>query len=162
MLTARRAEIERVHSEGVYEIFLIRDCKDAPKKLLVLIWVDTDKSGSRAQENSIETVCQGIQNEEAMQDSKSSTRFSVVLCNATSLSCEGACVNHDVGEFVKQLEAIEVEKPRHRQSTFRRNSPETHLHPTSRRGSSEVWRRQSWQIDQEHARNSRCFPHLVT
>ena len=26
----------------------------------------------------------------------------------------------------------------------------------------EVWRRQSWQIRQEHVRNSRCFPHLAT
>ena len=28
-------------------------------------------------------------------------------------------------------------------------------------GSSEVWRRQSWQIGQEHVWNSGCFPHLI-
>ena len=33
---------------------------------------------------------------------------------------------------------------------------------TSRRRSSEVWRGQSWQIDQEHVRNSRRFPQLTT
>ena len=27
---------------------------------------------------------------------------------------------------------------------------------------SEVWRRQSWQIGQEHVWNSRRFPHLAT
>ena len=58
-------------------------------------------------------------------------------------------------------ETIEVETLRHQQSTFPRKSPETHLHQTSRRGSSEVWRRQSWQIGQEHVRNSRCFQHLA-
>ena len=39
-----------------------------------------------------------------------------------------------------------VETFRHQQSTFPRNSPETHFHQTSRRGSSEVWRRQSCRL----------------
>ena len=73
----------------------------------------------------------------------SSTSFSNVLCNATPRSCEGACFNHDVGECVEQRETTEVETlRRHLSGTFPRNSPETHLHQTSRRGSSEVWRRQ--------------------
>ena len=78
--------------------------------------------GSDTQENSIEVVCKRIQNEEARSDSTSSTSFSIVLCNATSRSGEGACLNHDVGEFVKQRETIEVETLRHQQSTFPRNS----------------------------------------
>ena len=45
VLSVRREEIEWVHSEGVYEIVPMQDCKDAGKKLLELIWVDTDKSG---------------------------------------------------------------------------------------------------------------------
>ena len=65
-------------------------------------------------------------------------------------SCEGACLSHDVGEFVKQRETIEVETLRHQQSTFPRNSSEIILHQTSHRGPSEEWRRQCWQIDQEH------------
>ena len=44
-----------VHSEGVHEIVRMQECKDGGKKLLDLIWVDTDKS--RSHENSIETVC---------------------------------------------------------------------------------------------------------
>ena len=44
MLTTRREEIALVHSEGVYEIVPMRDCKDAGTKLLELILVDTDKS----------------------------------------------------------------------------------------------------------------------
>ena len=54
-----------------------------------------------------------------------STRFSIVLCNVTSRSGEGACLNHDVGEFVEQKETIEVETLRHQQSTFPRTSQET-------------------------------------
>ena len=44
VLTARREEIEWVHSQGVYEVVPMQECKDASKKLLELIWVDTDKS----------------------------------------------------------------------------------------------------------------------
>ena len=53
----------------------MQECRDAGMKPLDLIWVDTDKSVDL---NS----------------------FSIVLCNATSRSGEGACLNHDVGEFV--------------------------------------------------------------
>ena len=42
-----------------------------------------------------------------------------------------------------------------------RNSPESHLHQTSRRGSWEAQWRHSWHIGQEHAWNPRCFPHLT-
>ena len=44
VLVARREEIDWVHSEGVYEIVPMRECRDADMKLLDLIWVDTDKS----------------------------------------------------------------------------------------------------------------------
>ena len=138
----------------------MQECRDAGMKPLDLIWVDTDKS--HTQENSIEVVCKRIQNEEAREDSASSTSFSIVLCSATPPSGEGACLDHDVGEFVEQMETIEVETPRHQQSTFPRNNPETYLHQTSRSESSEEKRRQSWQIGQEHVRNSRCFPDLAT
>ena len=80
VLTARREEIEWVHSEVVCEIVPMQECQDAGKKLLELIWVD---SGSRSQDNSIQTVCQGTQDEEARQDSKSV--ISVVLCTCESV-----------------------------------------------------------------------------
>ena len=44
VLAARREEIDWVHSEGVYEIVPIQECRDAGMKPLDLIWVDTDKS----------------------------------------------------------------------------------------------------------------------
>ena len=83
VLAARRAEIEWVHSEGVYEIVPTQDCKDAGKKPLELIWVDTDKSVDSAHKKLRSRLCHGKQDEEARQDSKSLTCFSVVLCNAT-------------------------------------------------------------------------------
>ena len=86
VLTARREEIEWVCAEGVYEIVLMQECKDAGKKVLELIWVDTGKScGHRSQEKTIEAVCQGIQDEEARQVSKSLSCLSVVLCNCHHL-----------------------------------------------------------------------------
>ena len=44
VLAARREEIGWVHSEGVYEIVPMQECRDAGKEPLDLIWVDTDKS----------------------------------------------------------------------------------------------------------------------
>ena len=46
VLTARREEIAQVHAEGVYAIAPMQECKDAGKKPLGPIWVDTDKSVS--------------------------------------------------------------------------------------------------------------------
>ena len=47
--------------------------------------MDTDKIvDPHSQENSFEVVCQGREDEEARQDSKNLTSFSVVLGNATS------------------------------------------------------------------------------
>ena len=44
VLAARREEIDLVHSEGVYEIVPVQECKDAGMKPLDPIWVDTDES----------------------------------------------------------------------------------------------------------------------
>ena len=44
VLAARREEIDWVHSEGVYEIVPMHECRDASMKPSDLIWVDTDKS----------------------------------------------------------------------------------------------------------------------
>ena len=44
MLAARREQIDSVHSEGVYEMVSMQECRDAGMKPLDLIWVDTDKS----------------------------------------------------------------------------------------------------------------------
>ena len=60
VLAARREEIDWVHSEGVCEIVPIQACRDAGMKPL-----DRQVCGSDTQENSIEVVCKGIQNEEA-------------------------------------------------------------------------------------------------
>ena len=44
VLAVRRGESDWVHSEGVYEIVPMQQCKDAGMKPLDLIWVDPDKS----------------------------------------------------------------------------------------------------------------------
>ena len=44
VLAAKREEIDWVHSEGVYEIIPMQECRDAGMKPLDLVWVDTDKS----------------------------------------------------------------------------------------------------------------------
>ena len=111
--------------------------------------------GPSLQEISIEIVRQGVQDEEARQDSKSLTCFSVVLCNATLWSCKSVGLNHDVCWLVEHRDTIEVEGLRHQQSAFPSNSPETRKCPSSSGRSTETWCRRSWQIDQEHPWNSR-------
>ena len=44
LLAARREEIDWVHSEGVFEIVPMQECRDVGMKQLDLIWVNTDKS----------------------------------------------------------------------------------------------------------------------
>ena len=44
VLAARREEIDWVHSEGVYEIVPVQECRDAGMRPLDPIWVDTDNS----------------------------------------------------------------------------------------------------------------------
>ena len=66
VLTARREEIDWVHSEGVYEIVPMQDCNDAGKKTVgVDLGGHRKVCGSDTQENSIEVVCKRIQDEEA-------------------------------------------------------------------------------------------------
>ena len=57
VLAARREEIDWVHSEGVFEIVPKQGCKDAGKKPLDLIWVDTDKSVDPARKKIRSRLC---------------------------------------------------------------------------------------------------------
>ena len=57
VLTVRREELELVHFEGVIEIVPMQDCKDASKKLLELIWVDTEKSVDLAHKKHRSRLC---------------------------------------------------------------------------------------------------------
>ena len=142
VLAARREEIDRVHSEGVYEIVPMQECRDAGMKPLDLIWVDIDKSVDPTRKKIRSRLCareyktkeQG-KIQRALPASKlfsampplEAVKVLVSIMMSVSLSNEG--------------KTIEVETLRHQQSTFPKNSDETHLHQTSRRGPSEVWRR---------------------
>ena len=82
-MAARREEIDSVHSEGVYETVPVQECKDAVKKPLDFIWVDTDKSVDTAHKKIRSRLC-AKEHKTKKQDKseKSFTRFSVVLCNS--------------------------------------------------------------------------------
>ena len=57
MLGARREEIAWVRYVGGYEIVPLQECKDADKKLLVLISVATDKSVDPAHKKLRSRLC---------------------------------------------------------------------------------------------------------
>ena len=130
-------DAKRLH-EGVYESVPMQECKDAGTNLSDL-GGHRQVCGPRPPENSIETECEGTQDEEARLNSRIFTCFSVVLCNTTSSSCKGACLNHDVCCVVGYRETVEVESLRHQQSTFPRNGPETHICFSSSGRWTEIW-----------------------
>ena len=66
-------------------------------------------AGQFSQENSIETVCKRIPDEEARQNSTSITGFSVILCDAATCICESTGFNHDVCWMVKHRETTAIE-----------------------------------------------------
>ena len=83
VLAARREGVDWVLSEGVDEIVPMQEYTDAGMKPLNLIWVDTDKVVDPTRKNIQSLLC-AKEYKTKKQGSKSSTRFSVVLCNATS------------------------------------------------------------------------------
>ena len=112
----------------------MQERRDAGMKPLDLIWVDTDKSVDPTRKKIRSRLC--------AREYKTEKQGKIQRAlPASQLFSAMPCLNQDVGEFVEQRETIEVETLRHQQSTFPKNSPETHLHQTSRGGSSEVWRR---------------------
>ena len=103
VLAARREEIDWVHAESVFEIVPLQECKDAGMKPLDLIWVDKDKSVDPAHKKIRSRLCtREYKTKKQGKIHRAFTRFSVVLCNATSGICESACLNHDVSECVEQ------------------------------------------------------------
>ena len=123
-MAARREENDLVDSESVYEVVPMHDCEDAGKKLLELIWVGTDKSVDPAHKKIRSRLC--IREYKTKKQGKIQRALPASQLFFAMPLVEAARLNHDVGEFVEQRETIEVQTLRHHQSTFPRNSPETH------------------------------------
>ena len=92
--------------------------------------------GPRSQESSIETVCQGIQDEEARPNSKS--LFASQWLSAVPL-LEAVKVLVSIMMSVGRAKVtVEVGTLPHQQRAFPVNSPESHIHPSSSRRSSKL------------------------
>ena len=92
VLAARRQEIAWIHSEVACvnrPIARVQRCRQ-------------EAVGSDLGEHRQELFFQRFEDKEARHKSTIQSCCSVVPCNATSRSCEGACLNHDVGELVEQ------------------------------------------------------------
>ena len=162
VLAARREEIDWVHSEGVYEIVPMQECKDASMKPLDLIWVDTESLWTQHTRKFDRGCVQENTRREKQGKIHRALPASQLFSGMPPLEAVKVLVSIMMSVSLSNKETIEVETLRHQQSTFPRTSPETHLNQTSAEGPSEVWRRQSSQIGQEHVWNSRRFPHLAT
>ena len=141
----------------------MQECKDAGMRSLDLIWVDTDKSVDPAQKKIRSRLCAKEYKTKKQGKIQRALPASQLFAAMPPLQAVKVLVSIMVSvSWSNKGENIEVDTLRHQQSTLPRNSLETHLHPTSRRRSSEIWRRQSWQIGQEHVWNPRRLPHLAT
>ena len=120
-------------------------CKSAEMQVCnrwTLIWVDTDKSVDPTRKKIRSRLCAREYKTKKQGTIQRALPASQLFSAMPLLEAVSVLLNHDVGEFVEQRETIEVETLRHQQSTFPKKSPEPYLHQTTRRGSSEVWRRQ--------------------
>ena len=161
-LIARREEIDWVHSEGVYEIVPMQECRDAGIKPLDLIWVDTDKSVDPTRKKIRSRLCAREYTTKKQGKIQRALPASQLFSAMAPFEAVKVLVSIVMSVSLSNNGTIEIKTLRHQQSILSRNNGETHLQQTFCRGSSEAWRRQSWQIFQEHVRTSRCFPHLAT
>ena len=163
MLAARREEIDWVHSEGVYEIVPMQECRDAGRNPLDLIWVDTDKSvdltrkkiRSRLVGREYKTKKQG-------KDSTSSTCFPLFSAMPpldavkvlVSIMMSVSLSNR--GEPLK-LRHYDISRA-HVQGTAQRQIYIKLLSEDPLKFGED----KSWQTGQWYVWNSRCFSHLAT
>ena len=81
----------------------------AGMKPLDLIWVATDKSVDPTRNKIRSRLCaREYKTKKQGKIPTSSSSFSIVLCSTTSRSSEGACLIHDVGEFVNQRQTLKL------------------------------------------------------
>ena len=85
VLSFRREEIAWVNSGDVYEFVPMQECKDASKKLLDLIWVDTDRSVAPTLKKTRSRLCaREYKTKKQDENPKSLNCFPAPLCNVTS------------------------------------------------------------------------------
>ena len=132
MLSARREEIAWVQSKGVHESVPLQECKDASKKLLDLIWVDTDKVVNPVHKIIRSRLC-AKEHKTKRQGKMQSTLLASpqLLCAIAPLEAVEALASIMMSVGWSRKETVEVETLRQQQSAFPRNSPETHRCPSS-------------------------------
>ena len=108
VLAARREDIDWVHSEEVYEIVPMQECKDAGMKLLDIIWVDTEKSVDPTRKKFRSRLCAREYKTKMQRKIQRALPASQLFSAMPPLEGEGASLNHDVGEFIKQRKPLKL------------------------------------------------------
>ena len=159
VLAARREEIDWVHSEGVYEIVPMQECRDAGMKPLGLIWVDTDKSVDPTRKKIRSRMCA----REYKTKKQGQIQHSLKLFSAMP-------PDEEVKVLVSIMMSVSLSNKGKPLKLSHYDISRAHFQRTAQRivyielpaESSKVWRRQRWQIDKDYVSNSRRFPHLAT
>ena len=124
VFAARLEEIDWVHSEGVYEIVPMQECRDADMKT-----VGPDLGGHRqvcgsdTQENSIEVVYKRMKQGKIQRALSASQLFSAMPSLEAVMVLVSIMMSVNLSN---KRETIAVETLGHQQSTFPRTSLETH------------------------------------
>ena len=140
VLAARREEVDWVHSEGVYEIVPMQEFRDAGMKPLDLIWVDTDKSVASTRKKIRSRLC--AREYKTKKHGKIQRALPAPQLFSAMLLLEAVKVFVSIMVSVSLSNQGKPLKLRHdgiSRAHFPRDSPENHVHPFSRRRSSEIW-----------------------
>ena len=138
----------------------MQEFRDAGMKPLDLIWVDTD--------TSVDPTRKKIRSRLWARGYKTKKQGKIQRARPACQLFSAMALLEAVKVLVSIMMSVSLSNKRkplnlkHYDISRAHFQGTTHLHPTSRRGSSEVWRGQCWQIDQQHIRNPRRFPHLAT
>ena len=155
VLTVRREEIEWVHSDDVHEIVPMQECKNAGKKLLELIWVDTDKSEDPTHKTIRSRPCAREYKTKKQDTIQRAFLASQLFSAMPPLEAVKALVSimmsvswSSTGKPLK-LKHYDISRA-HFQGTAQRL---VYIRFASE-NRQKIWRRPSWQTDQGHVQNS--------
>ena len=148
-----------VHSEGVYEIVPMQGCRDAGMKPLDLIWVGRNKSVDPTRKKIRSRLCAREYKTKKQGKTQGGPPASQLFSAMSPLEA--------VNVLVSIMMSVSLSNKGKPLKLRHYDISRAHFQGTAQRliyielGRQKYGEDKSWQIGQEHVRNSRRFPHLA-
>ena len=144
-----------VHSEGVYEIVPMQECKDAGMTPLNLIWLDIDKSVDPTRKKIRSRLC--------AREYKTKKQGKIQRALPASQFFSALPPLEAVKGLVSIMMSVSVSNKGKPLKLRQYDISRAHFQGTAQRLIYiDLLAEDRQGIGQEHVRNSRCFPHLAT